>query len=573
MSAESFYRKYRSQTFDQIVGQEHIKQTLSNAITNDRLSHAYIFSGPRGTGKTSMARILAKSINCRTGKGVAPCLTCDLCTGITQGSSVDVIEIDAASNTGVDNIRELNEKINFMPVECEYKIYIIDEVHMLSMGAFNALLKTLEEPPSKTIFILATTEAHKIPVTIHSRCQQLHFRNLSLDEIKTHLDFIAKEESIELEDKCLTAIARNSGGCMRDGLSLFNQIYSFKGNKITYGDVLFILGSTEDHHLIAFLTHVFAKDDAKAIAALQTFINDGANVTQVITDILAVLRRVMLIKLKLKNEIDCDELTLLACEKLAASIDLDSLKEALDTYAQTEIDLRWFSKPDLLLQVRSLNLMKTKTAELRSVIPVTPVTSTAPVQTPVQTQGATPKAVFQKPVAAAPIQSTASTLPHLRKKVPQQSPTPIPAVVAPQEKVAKRGAPSPASEGPTGSVDNETWDNLVTALKAERAALYSVLRQSRIAQVSDTSITVALKQDFKFFREKLKEQGNKDVLHKMIEKYFGKRLNFFLPGEDGAPQAPGQTVQDRAPQSAFSTPANDNQRINEIVTMFEGSIV
>jgi len=574
MSHETFYRKYRSQTFDQIVGQDHIKQTLKNAIENDRLTHAYIFSGPRGTGKTSTARILAKSLNCREGKGVQPCLKCDLCLGISNGTSVDVIEIDAASNTGVDNIRELNEKINFMPVECLYKMYIIDEVHMLSTGAFNALLKTLEEPPQNTIFILATTEPHKIPVTIHSRCQQLHFRNLTLDEITTQLRMITTEESITADDKSIHAIARNAGGCMRDALSLLNQVYSFKGESFTYEDVLFILGSTEDKHLITFLKTVFSGDEPKIIESLQTFINDGANVMQLVADLLVLLQRMLLIKNGLQDEIDVDEGTLNDLKASVSSVSNDAIKLLLDAMAKTELEMRWFSRPELLLQIRCLTALSTPQ------VAVQPAQQAAPQPTaqPVQAAAPTPPPVPKPPlVPAAQPRVDIPDEPVIQK--PQVRHAPIQKSEQIEDEAPAK--PAQASAPATNTSLQGLWEKALDGVKKEKSALFGVLKGSRVQGKEGGQLTIILKQDFKFFREKVLESENAMIINTHATQAFGESLHVVLPGQK-RPEAQSVSAGTGSKSEGSSAPASPiqkeptvslDQRINDVVSMFEGSIV
>ena len=254
MSYTALYRKFRPSTFDQVKGQDHIVQTLKNQINANRIGHAYLFCGTRGTGKTSVAKIFAKAVNCEHPVDGSPCNECETCRGITNGSAMNVIEIDAASNNGVDNIRQIRDEIQYSPSSGKYTVYIIDEVHMLSIGAFNALLKTLEEPPAYVIFILATTEPHKIPITILSRCQRYDFKRISIDTIAARLSELMEKESIEVEDKAIRYVAKAADGSMRDALSLLDQCIAFYlGQKLTYDNVLDVLGAV-DNEIFSRLT-------------------------------------------------------------------------------------------------------------------------------------------------------------------------------------------------------------------------------------------------------------------------------------------------------------------------------
>ena len=245
--SQALYRKWRPAHWDQVIGQPHIVQTLRNAISAERVAHAYLCAGPRGTGKTTTARLLAKAVNCLDANLAGrPCNRCAHCQAVNQGRFLDLIEIDAASNTSVEDVRELRDKINFSPNQGRYKVYIVDEVHMLSTAAFNALLKTLEEPPSHAIFILATTEAHKIPATVLSRCQRHEFRRIPLGEIIANLKILAEGEGIQVDDDALTLVARQATGAMRDAISLLDQLVSFSGHKIMYDDVVTLLGTADE---------------------------------------------------------------------------------------------------------------------------------------------------------------------------------------------------------------------------------------------------------------------------------------------------------------------------------------
>ncbi|HBY93514.1 MAG TPA: DNA polymerase III subunit gamma/tau [Chloroflexi bacterium] len=296
MAQQALYRKWRSQTFDELVGQEHVVRTLRNALQSGRVRHAYLFTGPRGTGKTSSARILAKAVNCLAPEAERPCDRCPLCRAIATGSSLDLIEIDAASNTGVDKVREaIIEKVNFAPSEGRYKVYIIDEVHMLSTSAFNALLKTLEEPPPYAIFILATTEVHKVPATILSRCQRLDFRRIPVERIVDHLRYILEQEKIEAEPAVLELVARQATGSMRDAQSLLDQLLAYGGDHLTLDHAREALGFATNEAVIALVHHLLAQDVAGGLALVNALLDQGVDPRQFLVEVLEYLRQLLLV--------------------------------------------------------------------------------------------------------------------------------------------------------------------------------------------------------------------------------------------------------------------------------------
>lgn len=285
MGYTALYRKFRPDTFEDVKGQDHIVKTLKNQIRADRAGHAYLFCGTRGTGKTTIAKILAKAVNCEHPIDGSPCNECASCRAIAAGASMNVIEIDAASNNGVENIREIREEVAYPPTEGKYKVYIIDEVHMLSIGAFNALLKTLEEPPSYVIFILATTEAHKIPVTILSRCQRYDFRRNQPETILKRLQDLMEQEHVEAEEKALRYVARKGDGSMRDSLSLLDQCIAFyMGETLTYDRVLDVLGAVDTEVFSELLDHILKDRITDSIALLDRLILDGRDLTQFVSD-------------------------------------------------------------------------------------------------------------------------------------------------------------------------------------------------------------------------------------------------------------------------------------------------
>lgn len=302
MEYQALYRAFRPQSFGEVVGQKHITQTLRNAIKRDKESHAYLFSGPRGTGKTSIAKIFAKALNCPNGVDGEPCNECHLCQAITDGSANDVIEIDAASNNGVDEIRNIRDRVKYAPSEAKFKVYIIDEVHMLTTGAFNALLKTLEEPPIHAVFILATTEPHKIPATIISRTQRFDFKAIELQEIVDHLKYVAENQNIEYDTEAVEYIARAAEGGMRDALSIFDQVIAYSGDKITLDDAVMITGGIKTEDLNDWMKLVETQNTKDAFLKYHQFIDEGKDPVRLVHELLYFLRDVIL--MKHSNEID-----------------------------------------------------------------------------------------------------------------------------------------------------------------------------------------------------------------------------------------------------------------------------
>ena len=297
MSYVALYRKFRPAEFSEVKGQEHIVTTLQNQIKANRIGHAYLFCGTRGTGKTSIAKIFAKAVNCESPVDGSPCGECATCKSIAAGTSMNVIEIDAASNNGVDNIREIRENVAYSPTEGKYKVYIIDEVHMLSIGAFNALLKTLEEPPEYVIFILATTEAHKIPITILSRCQRYDFKRITAETICARLSELMDKESVEVEEKALRYIAKAADGSMRDALRLLDQCIAFYlGKKLTYDNVLEVLGALDTDVYSSLLRKIIKKDIPAVMGDVESIVMQGRELSQFVTEFIQYLRNLLFVQ-------------------------------------------------------------------------------------------------------------------------------------------------------------------------------------------------------------------------------------------------------------------------------------
>lgn len=366
----SLYRKYRPQIFEEIIGQEHIVRTFQNAIRLNRLSHAYLFCGPRGTGKTTLARVLAKSLNCNDGPTDTPCLKCEMCKRIANGSALDVIEIDAASNRGIDEIRDLREKVKFYPTEGKYKIYIIDEVHMLTTEAFNALLKTLEEPPPHTFFIMATTEPHKVPSTILSRCQRFDFKRISSAEIAKQIMDVAKKEKIEIDSRSADLLSRASEGSMRDALSLLDRVALYSDNKVDYDNVVKLLGMLDIVSLLNLVEAIAEKETSRIFDIVSSLIDDGKEPRQICKGLIDFFRNLLVVKVCERY----DDL-ILATEEYRNSIKEISklfaqseLQEIIDILCNADANMKWETHPRIFLEMCLIKIVSLREKSSSSTI-------------------------------------------------------------------------------------------------------------------------------------------------------------------------------------------------------------
>lgn len=361
MSYTALYRKFRPDEFGEVKGQDHIVTTLRNQLKAERIGHAYLFCGTRGTGKTTIAKIFAKAVNCENPVDGSPCNECATCKAISAGNSMNVIEIDAASNNGVDNIREIRDEVQYSPAEGKYRVYIIDEVHMLSIGAFNALLKTLEEPPSYVIFILATTEAHKIPVTIMSRCQRYDFKRITVDTIADRLKDLTERENIEVEDRALRYIAKSADGAMRDALSLLDQCISFYlGQKLTYENVLEVLGAVDTEVFSDMLRLIIEGDTMGCINKLDDIVIMGRDLTQFIADFTWYLRNLMLVKSTdgATDMLDMSRERLEAIKEEASMVELETLMRYIRVMSELTNQIRYATGKRVLVEVAFIKLTK-----------------------------------------------------------------------------------------------------------------------------------------------------------------------------------------------------------------------
>ena len=371
MSYTALYRKFRPTVFEDVKGQEHIVTTLKNQIRSGRTSHAYLFCGTRGTGKTTIAKIFAKAVNCEHPVDGSPCGECAICRSIAAGTSMNVIEIDAASNNGVDSIRQIVEEVNYSPAEGKYKVYIIDEVHMLSIGAFNALLKTLEEPPAYVIFILATTEVHKIPITILSRCQRYDFRRISIDTIADRLKELTQKEQVQIEEKAVRYIAKVADGSMRDALSLLDQCIAFYfEQELTYDKVLDVLGAVDTGVFSRMLREILKGDAAAALGVLQDIVLQGRELSQFVTDFEWYLRNLLLIKSAdgVEDIIDVSSDNLVRLKEEAELAENDTIMRYIRILSELSGQIRYATQKRILIEMAIIKLcrpaMETDTASL-----------------------------------------------------------------------------------------------------------------------------------------------------------------------------------------------------------------
>ncbi len=547
-------RKYRPGTFDDVIGQSHVVQTLMNSIATKRIAHAFLFSGTRGVGKTTVARILAKALNCEQGPTGTPCNTCSNCQEITQGTSVDVVEIDGASNTSVDDVREIRENVKFTPFRGQYRVYIIDEVHMLSNSAFNALLKTLEEPPSHVVFIFATTEIHKIPATILSRCQHYNFRRISKAEIVQRLRHVADQDGLTIEDRSLMALARASEGSMRDGLSLLDQIIAFGGNTIRHEDLEALLGAVPQERVRAMVEAVIQQDSAKALQVIAALLDQGHDVRAYCADLVEYVRNMLVAAVvpsgpELRSLIEATEEDLTQLARDAERFTVEQLQELFRMYAAAEDSLRVSAHPRFVLEtaaVRATRLLRTAEVQPASsrlaVQPEKPAADRRVVtQTPAQTQdkatpspapvvkttgvkvsqdnvaktsaagGGTPKAPSVAPpreVAAPPARTSA---------VAPSAPVVPPASAAPVQQEPKATS---AAEASAAAVE-VNWEQFQEAVSTNHPNIAPFLEMGRLVKIEGGLITLGFAKQATTARSMLEKEDNLQALAALGESLYG----------------------------------------------------
>ena len=513
-------RKYRPATFDDLIGQPHVVQTLVNAITSKRIAQAYLFSGTRGVGKTTVARILAKALNCEQGPTRTPCGTCANCTEIAQGQSVDVIEIDGASNTSVDDVREIRENVKFAPFKGAYRVYIIDEVHMLSNSAFNALLKTLEEPPSHVVFIFATTEIHKIPATILSRCQHYNFRRIAKAEIIARLRHVAEQDGIAIEDRSLAALARASEGSMRDGLSLLDQAVAFGGKSIVHADLETLLGAVPQELLRSLIQAVTSQDSPAALRALSQLIDGGHDLRAYCADVVEYLRNLLVVSVTPAQdwpaliEASADDLAQFVADK--ASLTPEHIQQLFALFTQAEDALRFSAHPRFVLEtaaVKATRLLRPGTAAIEQ--PARAVSQGGPAQSGTVRSEKTPPSARPAGVSA-PTRSASPPPAPVSAAVPGSPPQPSPVIRTPL------GASPPAAARTSPAVVTLNWEQFQEQVGQSFPNIAPFLEMGRFLGIEGNVVTIGFTKQATVARAMLEKSDNIQALSALCERMSGQ---------------------------------------------------
>ena len=502
MAVQALYRKWRPQTFDGVVGQEHVVRTLRNALTSGRIHHAYLFAGPRGTGKTTSARLLAKAVNCLAPKDQRPCNECAICQAVNEGRLLDLVEIDAASNTGVDDVRELRERVGFRPNEARYKVYVIDEVHMLSNAAFNALLKTLEEPPPHAIFVLATTEPHKIPATVLSRCQRHDFRRIPVSKIIARLEWMAEQEHIHADRDALALIARQATGSMRDAESLLDQLASYGDSGITVAGVRSALGTGASETVIRVTDALAQGDVAQGLSAINTVIEDGADPRQFARQMVEHLRALLLLRLKsgvVPPYVSEDLRPRL--EAQAADFSPRALAQAVQLFNRAVVEAKGGWQPQLPLEMAFIEAVLP--SERENPVPRKQSASTGSDMPPPARHSAPPPAKS----------GTASVLP-MSSSAPK-SPKAV------REAAPSYSSPAPSDGSLTPDALRNRWSEFLNALRPHNLSLEALMRSCEPVGVEGDVVVLGFSHSF--HRSKVEEDRNKRIVEEALSGLVGQR--------------------------------------------------
>lgn len=521
MTYKALYRKWRPKIFEDVVGQSHIVTTLKNQLTTKNIAHAYLFSGTRGTGKTSTAKIFARAVNCLNQVNANPCNECEVCKDILNENIMDVIEIDAASNNGVDNIREIRENVKYPPSKGKYKVYIIDEVHMLSTGAFNALLKTLEEPPPHVIFILATTEIHKLPATILSRCQKFEFKPVKTNEITDLLKNICNTMNVDSEEEALRLIALHSEGALRDALSLLEQCLSFSEEKVTYEGLLDIIGAVSHDVLIKLSNELINREIGESLYSIDKMLMEGKDIHQLVKDLIEHLRTLLLARLEVKLE----EMIPLSKEAIdlileqSKSTDSNWLIAAIHSLSNIESKMKYASNPRILLEVGIVSICNGQFDDNREgLLERVKYLEDQLSNGNIINQGSSQSTVSQK---KSPISDSEEG--NIKKEVGNNiesreiNNTKIIGDKKLQELVKSR------------------WDLIIDEIRREKkAASLALLKEGTLSVLADNVLEISFEENMEMFKQKLDKDKVKHYISEIVEKHTGHRLNiiFSIEGQN-----------------------------------------
>lgn len=551
-------RKWRPQTFSDLIGQEHVSQTLKNAIDTGRVAHAFLFTGARGVGKTSSARILAKTLNCEQGPTTEPCNSCPACKEITDGNSVDVFEIDGASNNGVDEIRELRDNVKYLPSHSRYKIFIIDEVHMLSNSAFNALLKTLEEPPPHIKFIFATTEPHKVPITILSRCQRFDFKRIPLAMIVARLRYIVDQEQVSMSDTALAMVARKGDGSMRDSLSTLDQVLAFCGENVDDAAVVDILGVVDRQLLIEVVRFIIARDTAGLMALIARVDASGCNMRNFCNELIVQMRALLLLNSAPKSAdlLDLSELEIKESLDLARGCDLVTLQRFISILLKTDSEMAHSSFSRLLLEMALIRMAT-----------ISPVVSVDELLGKLNALTVRGNIV---PLAADP--SPANYRPST-EKVPARSEASMPQATG--TTAHRAAAPAPVHR-PAASERN--WQGFVVFVKARRPMLGAKLEKASPLQTDDKSLRIGYPNGT-LELSMMQEEESRKLLAEQAAEYFGNSVVVNIVALNGTEESvPPSIAEKKSAESARSEKelriaVENHPAVKATMSIFGGEIV
>ena len=566
MAYVALYRRWRPECFADLVGQEHISRTLSRAVTSGQTSHAYLFTGPRGTGKTSTAKILARALNCAEGPTLTPCGVCDSCRSISDGSSMDVFEIDAASNRGIDEIRDLRESVKFAPTEGHYKIYIIDEVHMLTTEAFNALLKTLEEPPERVIFILATTEPHKVPATIQSRCQRYDFHRITVTEIRDRLIYVCKESDIAAEEDALGIIAAQADGGMRDALSILDQCMALAEGTLTAERVQEALGLVGRAWIRRMAGEIAARDAAALIAQLSELLQSGRALKQVLAELAQHFRRLMIVGVG--GTVSAAELCAGDAEELradAAQFTQAEIMTILRRLNETMQELRTSPQPRIAVETLLIGLCHTEGAAPsgESTAPPTGGADAARIaRLEAQVEELAARLAAGGTPVSASASATASAAPSLRPRAAKADGT----ASKPVPKKAASSAAKEAADGAPRQLDMKVWQSFQTRLKERNRLAASLLSGAAYEGMTETHFFIRPSSDMA--RDYIKKR-HRAVFDEVMTELAGRPLAVVCTGgeeEELPPPPPPKEPDYPAPVAALLEVAGEGARVEAVTT-------